>query len=122
MADLTACGFGAITPELIFRSLIGCDESTGMPAIRANLHMGEGRFTSPLKCASFEDFLILLQRSLSMGNDGHVLINVNVGFDTLTTCDDCGSAMTWIELASTLFSEDNNGQVYLNMDFLNMGE
>lgn len=116
-SDFDSCGFGAISPELILRSLIGCvDNLAGtytQAVLRVELH--SEAMTSPVHCASFEDFQINLRRCLDMALDGHVTLRVNVFSRSVDTCGLCANAATWYDYLNSLFGEDENGLLYLNV-------
>ena len=116
--DFGACGFGAITPDLILSSLIGCVTATGAKAFRIQKYSDVATLT-PVKCANKEDFEINLRRALDMGYDNDVVLRVNMidyyeGQGTIGQCD-CGVAKTVPEILNSLFGEDNTGKVYFNV-------
>ena len=111
--EFTNAKFGAITPELILRSLIGCVVGTGQAVFRVEMHTDTT--TSPVHCASFEDFQINLRRCLAMADDGYVTLRVNVVSDTVSTCGLCANAITYYDYLNSLFGEDNGGLVYFNV-------
>ena len=112
-SDIQSGQIGAITPELILRSLISCNGD--LPMIRANIiTITEQVVINPIKCASFEDFMITLQRALSMGTDNR--IQINVAFNRMVgsppVCNTCLNYVNWYELAGQLFA-DVNGVICL---------
>ncbi len=113
--DFTACGFGAITPELILRTLIGCIGNTKY--IRVAITTPE--VTTPIHCGNYEDVQINLQRCLVIATvDDKITLRVNVQSDNptpISECDVCGAAVTVPEILNNLFSEDSEGRVYLNL-------
>jgi hypothetical protein len=109
--DFNACGFGAITPELILRSLIGCVVSNDMPVLRS--YCGTAVVTTPVHCGSWEDFQINLRRALVMANDGYVAIRINYVTSEIGTCG-CAVASTWWDYFNSLFGEDSEGNVWVN--------
>jgi len=142
MTDFTECGFGAITPELILRSLIGCiaedggplrvsgksqpklpginllrrpDEvgNAGQAALKIEFHMTVT--TSPVHCGSFEDFQINLQRALVFDPVYGLTLRININWIDLDTCGTCQNAITWWDYFNALFGEDSEGLVYLNV-------
>lgn len=116
--DFNACGFGAITPDLILSSLVGCVTATGAKALRIQEYSDVATLT-PINCGNAEDFTINLQRALDMGYDGKVVLRVNIidyyeGQGTFEECG-CGIPKTTPELLNSLFGVDNAGNVYLNV-------
>ena len=119
MAEFTDYkNFGAITPELILQTLIGCVTLTGAKAFRVQL-FNETTLT-PIHCANYEDVLINIRRALAIGYDDKLVLRVNkadyyegenIGFGE---CD-CGVAQTVPDMVNSLFGEDANGLVYFNM-------
>jgi len=112
--DFTGCGFGAITPDLILSSLIGCVTATGQKAFRVQTY-SESTLT-PVHCANKEDFEINLRRALDIGYDNEVVLRVNITnyFEeqgTFGQCD-CGIPKTVPEMLNSLFGEDIAGNVY----------
>jgi hypothetical protein len=116
--DFGACGFGAITPDLILKSLIGCDTVTGQKKFRVQLYTVST--LTPVHCGSDEDFEINLRRALDMGYDDKVVLRVNVAqhFEGaeigIGECD-CGFATTVPDMLNSLFGEDAQGVVYFNV-------
>jgi len=116
--DFDSCGFGAITPDLILSSLIGCVTATGAKRFRIQKYT-DVVTTTPISCGSKEDFEINLRRALDMGYDGDVVLRVNIidyfeGQGTFGQCD-CGVPKTVPEMLNSMFGEDNTGKVYLNV-------
>lgn len=117
MGSSDFCGFGELDPELIFRSLLGCDTNDRKVVLR--VCMGIGVVTTPVHCGSFEDFLLNLRRSLEMAEDGQIAIRLN--YDTypegmgLSICDTCAMGMNWQDYANSIFGEDSNGLVWVNI-------
>ena len=116
--DFNGCGFGAITPDLILSSLIGCVTATGAKALRIQKYTDTATLT-PVHCGSDEDFAINLRRALDMGYDGDVVLRVNIidyfeGAGTFGQCD-CAVPKTVPEMLNSLFGEDAQGVVYLNV-------
>ena len=109
--DFTDCGFGAITPELILRSLIGCITASPMRAFRIETHTNI--VTSAVHCANYEDFQINLNRALAMASDDKPTLRVNM-ITRVADCDTCGSGNTWFDWLNSCFGEDANGLVYFN--------
>jgi len=116
--DFNACGFGAITPDLILQSLIGCVTATGQKAFRVQIY-SETTLTS-VHCGNQEDFMLNLRRALDMGYDDKLVLRVNktdyfegenIG---IGECD-CGIATSIPDKLNSLFGEDANGVVYLNI-------
>lgn len=116
--DFNGCGFGAITPDLILSSLIGCVTADGQKRFRIQLYSNVAT-TTPVACGNNEDFEINLQRALDMGYDGDVVLRVNVisyfeGQGTIGQCD-CGVPKTVPEMLNSVFGEGIDGKVYLNI-------
>lgn len=116
-SDFNSDKFGAISPELVIKSLTGCVVSTGKAALRVQIF--NNVVTSAVSCASKEDFDINLRRALHMGYDGEVVLRVNktdyldgVGFGN---CQTCANGTTVTDIVSSLFGEDENGVVYFNI-------
>ncbi len=114
-SDFTDCGFGAITPELILRSLIGCISTTKYLRVA----MTSPEVTTPIHCANHEDVQINLQRCLAIATvDNKITLRLNVQSDNptpISDCNACGAAVTVPEILNNLFSEDAQGRVYLNV-------
>ena len=75
MGNFGQCDFGAITPELVLRSLLSgitAGVSCGLRFVEVNV--GGKTMTKPGGCASFEDLFTLFQRSLMIADDGVVAI------------------------------------------------
>lgn len=115
--DFDGCGFGAITPDLILSSLIGRVTLTGQKRLRVQIFVNTVTLT-PVHCGSDEDFNINLRRSMDMGTDGNVILRVNIinyqdgsGIGQYN----CGIPKTIPEMLNSLFGEDANGVVYLNV-------
>ena len=110
------CGFGDISLDLIFRSLLGCDATDGKTVLR--ICIGTEVTTTPIHCGSFEDFMINLRRSLEMAADGQIAIRVNFDYYIegagLSTCGLCANGFTWEDYANSLFGEDSEGLVWIN--------
>jgi len=116
--DFGSCGFGAITPDLILSSLIGCVTANGQKRLRVQKYTNVATLT-PVHCGNSEDFNINLRRALDMGYDGDVVLRINIidyfeGQGTIGQCD-CGVAKTVPELLNSLFGEDAQGNVYVNI-------
>lgn len=115
--DFDGCGFGAITPDLILSSLIGCVTLTGQKRLRVQTSTNTVTLT-PIHCGSDEDFNINLRRSMDMGTDGNVILRVNIisyrDGSGIGQCN-CGIPKTIPEMLNSLFGEDANGIVYLNV-------
>jgi hypothetical protein len=117
-ADFNGCGFGAITPDLILSSLIGCVVADGSKALRIQKYTNTATLT-PVHCGNNEDFALNLSRALDMGYDDKVVLRVNIidyfeGAGTIGECD-CGIPKTVPEMLNSLFGEDIAGNVYLNV-------
>ena len=116
--DFNVCGFGAITPDLILSSLIGCVTATGAKAFRIQKYTNTVTLT-PVHCGNAEDFNLNLRRALDMGYDDKVVLRVNIidyfeGQGTFGECD-CGVPKNVPDMLNSLFGEDANGVVYLNI-------
>ncbi len=116
--DFGSCGFGAITPDLILSSLIGCVTANGQKRFRIQKYTDTVTLT-PVHCGNAEDFEINLRRALDIGYDDEVVLRVNIidyfeGQGTIGQCD-CGIPKTVPEMLNSLFGEDNAGNVYFNV-------
>ena len=120
MSDFTDCDFGAITPDLILRSLIGCVDSILFPTAKGlRVELNQALTTTPVHCLTFEDFNINLRRCLAMAEDGYVTLRINAVSGRTTNCEDCINATTWYDLLNSLFAKDSEGLVYLNVILTN---
>lgn len=112
------CTFGALTPELIARSLLGCDSTNKTVNIRVVVHTGITELT-PIACGSMEDFWINLRGALVIANDNQIALNVKlVTYDDgagLSTCGICANGFSWGDYLNAPFSKDAEGNVYLNL-------
>ena len=112
--DLTACGFGAITPDLILRALIGCvDNLAGtytQHTLKVEIHTDA--LLSPVTCASWEDFQINLRKALTMDTESGTTLRVNKYSTGYEDCGGCANGTTWYDTMNSLFGMDENGLVY----------
>lgn len=120
MSDFNSCDFGAITPELVLQSLIS--GITGKPncGLRiVDVSLGGAPVTHPATCASINDFWSLILRSLVIATDGkvaiHTITTASMDGAGLENCVECGGTATMQEYGGSLFSEDEAGNVYLNL-------
>jgi hypothetical protein len=100
--------------DLVLSSLIGCVVNTGQNRLRIQTY---SEITlSPVHCGSLEDFEINLRRSIIKGYDNYDILRVNIHNYTegVGHCD-CGIPKTIPEMFNSLFGEDNNGNVYVNI-------
>ena len=116
--DFNVGGFGAITPDLILSSLIGCVVADGSKAFRIQEYSDVATLT-PVSCANAEDFMLNLQRALDMGYDDRVVLRVNIidyfeGQGTFGECG-CGEVKSIPDQLNSLFGEDAQGNVYFNV-------
>ena len=115
--DFNVCGFGAITPELILRSLIGCITGTGVKVFRIEGYTNVAT-TPATACASYEDFMINLQRAMDMADDGQVTLRMNMLSAADGGCG-CNEAATWYDNLNSLFGVGVDGKVYINVVITN---
>lgn len=120
MSDFGACNFGAISPELIFRTLVSGIQNAGSCGIRMHgVDTSALTLTQPVYCGTPEDFWSLLHQTLIISHDGKVAIRTNfvTALDGagLDTCGNCGDGYLLHETMSAIFSRDENGVVYLNV-------
>lgn len=122
MSYFNSCGFGAITPELLVRSLLSGITANGDFAcgVRTQDVSTTTKTLSKVEpCATFVDFMALFQRSLIMAYDGKVAIRTTTTSSNegagLENCAACANAYTIEELLSSLFIQDEDGVVYLNI-------
>jgi len=116
--NFTGCGFGAITPDLILSSLIGCVVADGTSRFRIQKYSDVATLT-PVNCGSAEDFTLNLRRALDVGEDNEVVLRVNIidyfeGQGTFGQCG-CGVPKTESDLLNSLFGEGADGKVYFNV-------
>ena len=120
-SDFNSCGFGGITPELIFRSVLrgyspigGLEPFCGLGIVETTCSRGH---ITPHVCTSENDLYLLIQRSLVMADDGKVAIrsctSTNNNGLGLASCQSCASGEPWYQMAARLFSLDDNGDVCL---------
>ena len=116
-SDFGSCGFGAITPELILRSLVAT--KGGLNSLRIESYTNVTQ-TSPIHCATKEDFQINLSRALTMAQDGAVALRVNfvVGLGD-GGFNDCANAVDDNYIKNSFFGEGVDGKVYFNVDGTN---
>lgn len=120
MSDFGACNFGAITPELVFRSLLSGIQGSGSCGLRIQaVDTDRLTLTQPIYCGTPEDFWSLLHQTLMIGTDGKVVIRTNLvessEGDGLDGCGNCGDGYLLYEAFSAIFCRDENGVVYLNI-------
>lgn len=120
MGNFGQCDFGAITPELVLRSLLSgitAGVSCGLRFVEVDV--GGKTMTKPGGCASFEDLFTLFQRSLMIADDGVVAIRSTTTNSAngvgLENCTSCANGYALWEYASSLFSEDEDGKIYMNL-------
>jgi hypothetical protein len=115
---LDLCSFGALDPELILRSLLGCDARLEMVYFRIVPYSMSAPLT-PITCASNEDFLINLRKSLLLAGDDKIALRVNLATyadgEGLSTCGVCANGFTWADYTNAAFSMDDDGLVYFNI-------
>ena len=120
MSDFTDCGFGAISPELLIRSLLS--GINGRPACGIRVEdtstTGQTMYVAET-CGSAEDLMSLFQRALVMADDGHVAIRSTtttaINGAGLSTCGNCASGYNVYEYLGSIFCQDASGNVYLNV-------
>ena len=125
MSDFNSCGFGAITPELIFRSILR--GTTNIAVLEGFCALGcvgttATRRSTPFVCTDANDLFSLLQRSLVMADDGKVALRVvtissenGAAFDE---CIGCANGEAWYQLAARCFTLDDNGDVALIIGYI----
>lgn len=119
MSDFNSCEFGAITPELLVRSLLSGIDSLNSCGIRTTVSTSIANQQTLYTCSTPTDFFELFRRALIIAPDGKVAIRVlettSVDGDGLSTCQSCTDSYTLYELLGSLFVQDGNGDVYLNV-------
>lgn len=119
MSDFNSCEFGAITPELLARSLLSGIDSLNSCGIRTTVSTSIANQQTLYMCSTPTDLFELFRRALIIAPDGKVAIRVlettSVDGDKLSTCQPCTDAYTLYELLGSLFVQDGNGDVYLNI-------
>lgn len=120
MGTFNSCGFGAISPELIIRSLLNSISGEPNCGIRVvDVDTSAMTMTNPFVCGSFEDVFTLFQRSLMLADDNQIAIRStttnSVNGANLEVCGNCGDGYGIPEILGSLFSMDENGNVYLNI-------
>lgn len=122
MSNFTDCDFGAITPDLLLRSLLS--GITAMPDLTCGIRAQDVdelglTLTKVQLCATAYDLFELFKRALMIGYDGKVAIRTittssNEGAG-LEDCVSCTNAFSTEELLSSLFVKDQNNNVYMNV-------
>ena len=120
MSDFNSCGFGAISPELVLRSLLSGIQAIDSCGLRTvDVDTSQMTLISPLSCGSAEDLWTLFTRSLVMADDGLVAIRTTTTTSLegagLDNCGGCVGAYFWTEIGGAIFVEDENGNVYMNI-------
>lgn len=120
MSDFGTCDFGAITPELVFRSLISGIQNAESCGIRiVAVDTSQKTLSTPIACSTPEYFWSLLHQTLMIADDGQVAIRANVVSSAngagLGTCGDCQDGYLLYQIFASLFSKDANGVVYFNI-------
>ncbi len=120
MSDFTDCGFGAISPELLIRSLLSGINGRPACGIRVNdTDTDQTTMYVAESCGSAEDLMSLFQRALVMADDGHVAIRSTtttaINGAGLSTCGSCQSGYNVYEYLGSIFCQDASGNVYLNV-------
>lgn len=120
MSDFGSCDFGAISPDLVLRSLLSgitSGVSCGVRIVEVSV-IGK-TISRPIACASHEDVWSLFARSLMMADDGKVAIRAakttSADGAGLENCVSCESGFTLWDYASSVFSQDEDGKVYMNI-------
>lgn len=120
MSDFTDFkNFGAITPELLIRSLLSGINALDACGIRVKEYAAIDEAHSVHTCTTPSDFIELFKKALVMADDNKVAIRVlrtdsanGVGLDT---CQNCINNFTIYELLGSFFVADSTGAVYLNI-------
>ena len=122
MSDFGTCDFGAITPELLLRSLLSgiTAQPTFACGVRLQPTSTAGKTLSKVGgCASVEDLMTVFRRALIIGYDDKVAIRTTTTTSLegagLETCAACQNAYSMEELLSSPFVQDEDGVVYLNI-------
>lgn len=119
-SDFNSCGFGAISPEMLVKSLLSGIQAFSACGIRTVAVNVSGKtLSSPHACSTAEDFWNLFLRSLVMADDDKVAIRTvytsSANGAGLDTCGNCGDYFTVWETLQAIFIEDEDGLVYLNI-------
>lgn len=120
MSNFNSCDFGAITPELVLRSLLSGITAKNTCGLRiVTVDVSTLTMSAPTQCATANDLFTLFQRALVMAADGKVALRVasttsaaGVG---LGNCTNCTNSFLMEEFASSAFLQDADGKVYLNL-------
>lgn len=122
MSDFTSCEFGVISPELLVRSLISGIVAQPDSACGIRFQGVDTSLKTLSKveiCATFLDLMTIFQRSLIMAYDGNVAIRTTTTTTlegaSIEECAACQNAYSIEELLSSLFVQDEDGVVYLNV-------
>ena len=120
MSDFGSCDFGAITPELMIKSLIsGINERPTCGLRVVDVDTSGVTMYSTVPCATAMDLWSLFLRSLTIADDGMVAIRsttttANNG-SGLSTCGNCADGWSIYEAMGSLFCQDASGTVYMNI-------
>lgn len=119
MSDFTTCDFGAITPELLIRSLLSGITGIEACGIRMKMYDIVDVATPVYQCTTPTDFMELFRKALVIADDGKVAIRVlrtqSLDGAGLSTCQNCVDSFTVYEFLGSLFIADSTGAVYLNL-------
>ena len=120
MSNFNECDFGAITPELVLKSLLSGIIAFPACGIRTVKSSTQGKtLSSPHNCTTATDLWVLFTRALMIADDGKVAIRTTytdaIAGAGLGTCGDCDTAFQMEEIAQAIFIEDEDGKVYLNI-------
>lgn len=122
MSDFTSPLFGAITPELLVRSLVSgiiAQPTFGCGIRLQGVDTSQKTLSKVPVCATFIDLMTTFQRSLMMAYDGKVAIRTTTTTTlegaSIEECIACGNGYSIEELLSACFVQDEDGVVYLNL-------
>jgi len=120
MSDFGTCEFGAITPELVLRSLLSGIQGNASCGLRLTVvDVSQKEMTNLIVCTDIADLWTIFTQTLTIAHDG--LVSIRAAIHTslegagLDTCGACQSGYTMAEYAGSMFSKDTDGTVYLNL-------
>lgn len=120
MSDFGSCEFGAISPELVLRSLLSGIQGNKSCGLRlVVVDVSEKEMTNLGICTDALDLFTVFKQTLVMADDGFVAIRTALHTaadgEGLDHCAACQSGYSMDEYAGSMFSKDTDGNVYLNL-------
>jgi len=120
MSNFLSCDFGAISPELVVRSLAGGIDALSVCGVRTvNVDTSEKTLSKVGTCGSAEDLWTLFRRAMIIADDDMVAIRTTTTSSSngagVSNCFSCTNAYTIYEQIGAMFSQDEDGVVYLNL-------